>query len=209
MDADGPLKRKLSAILHADVVGYSRLTGEDEDGAYRLVRSALDLFSESIQSHNGTVINFAGDAILADFPTASEALTCAAEVQQSLEKRNESLPDDRKVRFRIGVNLGEVIVDRDDIHGDGVNVAARLQGLAEPGGICISQAVHGAVGRRLPFAYQDIGMRQVKNIAEPLHAFRVLLDPKARPSGRRRFPRRYTAVAVVLSVLGIALGIVA
>ncbi len=146
MAPDDRLKRKLTAIFFTDVVGYSRLTGEDEEGTYRLVRDRLDLISESIQSHNGAVINYAGDAILADFPTASEALTCAAEMQRGIEKANEPLPEDRKVRFRIGVNLGEVIVDRDSIYGDGVNVAARLEALAEPGGICISEAVHGAVG---------------------------------------------------------------
>ena len=108
MTPDDSLKRKLTAIFYADVVGYSRLTGEDEEGTYRQVRTRLDLFSESIRSHNGAVINTAGDAVLADFPTASEALACAAEMQRGIEKANEPLPEDRKVRFRIGVNLGEV-----------------------------------------------------------------------------------------------------
>jgi adenylate cyclase len=206
---DDRLKHKLAAILHADVVGYSRLTGEDEEGTYRLVRSGLDLFSESIQSHNGTVANYAGDAVLAEFPTASEALTCAAEVQQTLRARNENLPEERKVQFRIGVNLGEVIVDRDDIYGDGVNVAARLQGLAEPGGICISQAIHAAVGRKLDLMYQDIGLQQVKNIAEPVHAYQVLLDgeaPSARPRGSGRRSASMIAgglaLCLVLAVVG-------
>ncbi len=192
---DDPLKRKLAAILHADVVGYSRLTGEDEEGTYRLVRSGLDLFAESIQSHNGTVANYAGDAVLAEFPTASEALTCAAAVQQTLKERNEDLPEEGKVRFRIGVNLGEVIVDHDDIYGDGVNVAARLEGLAKPGGICISQAVYAAVGRKLDLIYQDIGLQQVKNIAEPVHAYQVLLDGEA-PSAIPRAIRRRSAAMI-------------
>ena len=209
MTPDDPLKRKLTAIFYADVVGYSRLTGEDEEGTYRLVRDRLDLISENIRSHNGTVINFAGDAVLADFPTASEALACAAEVQRALKEANEPLPEDRKVRLRIGVNLGEVIVDRDSIHGDGVNVAARLEGLAEPGGICISQAVHGAVGKKLPLAYQDIGMQKVKNIAEPVHAFRVLLDPDAKRSRSRPMPRRYAVAAAAFVVVFAVLGIVA
>jgi adenylate cyclase len=208
MAPDDSLKRKLTAILHADVVGYSRLTGEDEEGAYRLVRDRLDLIAENIRSHNGAVINFAGDAVLADFPTASEALTCAAEAQRAIEEMNETLPEDRKVRFRIGVNLGEVIVDRDSIYGDGVNVAARLEGLAEPGGICISQAVYGAVGKKLPLTYQDIGMQKVKNIADPVHAYHVLLDPEARPSRSRPFPRRYAAVAAGLVVVLAAVGVV-
>jgi adenylate cyclase len=209
MNSDDQLKRKLAAILHADVVGYSRLTGEDEEGTYRLVRDRLDLISENIQSHNGTVINYAGDAVLADFPTASEALACAAEVQRAIEEKNQALPEDRKVRFRIGVNLGEVIVDRDSIYGDGVNVAARLEGLAEPGGICISQAVHGAVGKKLPLAYEDIGMQKVKNIADPVHAYRVLLDREATPSRFRPFPRRYAAAAAAFVVVLITLAIVA
>ena len=208
MAPDDRLKRKLTAIFFADVVGYSRLTGEDEEGTYRLVRDRLDLISESIQSHNGTVINYAGDAVLADFPTASEALACAAEVQRALKEKNEILSEERKVRFRIGVNLGEVIVDRDSIYGDGVNVAARLEGLAEPGGICISQAVYGAVGKKLPLTYEDIGMQKVKNIADPVHAYRVLLDPEATPSRSRPFPRRYAAAAAAFVVLLIALGLV-
>jgi adenylate cyclase len=201
MDSDDRLKHKLAAILFADVVGYSRLTDEDEEGTHRLLRSALDLFSDSIQSHNGVVINYAGDAVLADFHTVSEALTCAAEVQLALNDRNENLPEERKVRFRIGVNLGEVIVDRDDIYGNGVNVAARLQGLAEPGGICISQAVHGAVGRKLPFAYQDIGMQKVKNIAEPVHAFRVLISPEPKRAKPRSFSLRYLAAGAAFVML--------
>ena len=166
MDSDDRLKRKLAAIFFADVAGYSRLSGEDEEGTHRRLRSALDLLSDSIRSHNGVVVNYAGDAVLADFPTASEALTCATEIQHALNDNNENLPEERNVQFRIGVNLGEVIVDRDDIYGDGVNVAARLEGLAEPGGICISQAVYAAVGRKLNLSYQDIGRQQVKNIVE-------------------------------------------
>ncbi len=209
MDSDDRLKRKLTAIFYADVVGYSRLTGEDEEGTYRLVRDRLDLMSESIRSHNGAVINFAGDAVLADFTTASEALACGAEVQQAIEEANEALPEEQKVRFRIGVNLGEVIVDRESIYGDGVNVAARLEGLAEPGGICISEAVHGAVGKKLPLGYEDIGMQQVKNIEDPVHAYRVLLDPDATPSKSRPQPRRYAAAVAALVIVLAVLGTVA
>ena len=209
MEPNDPLKRKLAAILFADVVGYSRLTGEDEEGTHRRLRSALDLLSASIRSHNGVVVNTAGDAVLADFPTVSEALTCAAEVQRALDDENESLPEDRKVRFRMGVNLGEVIVDRDDIYGDGVNVAARLEGLAEPGGICISQAVHGAVGRKLALVYEDIGAQQVKNIAEPVHAYRVLLDPGAVAPRPRRFARRSVAAGVAFAALSAGIAVVA
>ncbi len=209
MATNGQLKHKLAAIFYADVVGYSRLTHADEEGTYRRLRTYLDLISKSIQSHNGVVVNYAGDAVLADFPTVSEALTCAAQVQHAHKDKNADLPEDRKVQFRIGINLGEVIVDRDEIHGDGVNVAARLEGLAEPGGICISQAVHGAVGRRLPLAYQDIGMQQVKNIAEPVHAYRVLLDPEAAPARPRPFARRYLAAGAAFVVLVVGIAIIA
>jgi TolB-like protein/class 3 adenylate cyclase len=207
MATNGQLKHKLAAIFYADVVGYSRLTGEDEEGTYRRLRTYLDLISKSIQSHNGVVVNYAGDAVLADFPTVSEALTCAAQVQHALKDKNADLPEDRKVQFRIGINLGEVIVDRDEIHGDGVNVAARLEGLAEPGGICISQAVHDALGKKLPLAYEDIGMQQLKNIAEPVHAYSVLLDPSATPARPRRFPRRHVWAGAAFAVLAAGMAI--
>jgi TolB-like protein/class 3 adenylate cyclase/cytochrome c-type biogenesis protein CcmH/NrfG len=194
MEANDRLKRKLAAILHADIVGFSRLSGEDEEGTYRKLRTHLDFFAETIQSHNGCVVNTAGDAVLAEFPTASDALNCAALVQQAFQEKNRDIPEEQRLRFRIGVNLGEVIVDRNDIYGDGVNVAARLEGLAEPGGICISQAVHAAVGRRLDLAYQDIGQQQVKNIAEPVHAYQVLLDGAAPSAKPEAAPRRTAAL---------------
>ena len=131
--ATEPLERKLVAILYADVAGYSRLTGEDEEGTHRALSASLDSITDAIERHNGTVMHFAGDAVLADFTTVSDALICAAAIQQDLKVRNQDLPDSRKVQFRIGVNLGEVIVDRNEIYGDGVNVAARLETLAEPG----------------------------------------------------------------------------
>ncbi len=194
MEPNDRLKRKLAAILHADVVEYSRLSREDEEGTYRRLRDHLDYFAKAIRSHNGSVVNTAGDAILAEFPTASEALTCATAVQRAFKDRDRDIPEEQQLRFRIGVNLGEVIVDRDDIYGDGVNVAARLEGLAEPGGICISQAVHAAVGRKLDLTYQDIGRQQVKNIAEPVHAYQVLLNGAVRSARTRAIPRRTAAL---------------
>lgn len=173
------LSRKLAAILYTDVAGYSRLTGEDEEGTHRRLSEYLDLISAMITQHQGRVVHYAGDAVLADFDTATSALSCAASIQQELAIRNDNLPHERKVQFRIGVNLGEVIVDRDDIYGDGVNIAARLEGLAEPGGICISEAVRTAVGKKLPFSYESLGAQRVKNIATPIRAYRVLLDPSA------------------------------
>ena len=141
------IPRKLAAILYADVAGYGRLTGEDEEGTHRVLSEYLDLFTASIEGYEGRVVHFAGDAILAEFPGVSQALTCAAAVQRDLQARNAALPDERRVRFRTGVNLGEVIVDRDDLYGDGVNVAARLEALAEPGGICVSKTHRYLSGR--------------------------------------------------------------
>lgn len=170
-----PLERKLAAILYADVAGYSRLTGEDEDGTHHALRAYLDAITSHIQVHKGRVVHYAGDAVLAEFGTVSNALSCAVDAQRDLKARNQDLPDDRKVQFRIGVNLGEVIVDQDEIYGDGVNVAARLESLAEPGGICISESVRTAVGKKLPLDYEFMGEQQVKNIEEPVRAYRVRL----------------------------------
>lgn len=176
------LPRKLAAILHADVVGYSRLVGENEDRTHRALRTRLDLIATIVEDHAGRVVNYAGDAVLADFGTAVDALDCAAAIQRTLEERNADVPDDQKVQFRIGVNVGDVIVDRDDIYGDGVNVAARLESLAEPGGICISDAVRRAVGTKLSLQYEDMGKQHIKNIEEPVQAYRVLAtDDKGAP----------------------------
>ncbi len=179
------LPRKLAAILYADVAGYSRLTGEGEEGTHRTLRTYLDLIASSIREHDGRVVHYAGDAVLADFGTVVDSLSCATAIQRELADRNSGVPDERKVQFRIGVNLGDVIVDADEIYGDGVNVAARLENLAEPGGICISDAVRTAVGKKLGFHYEDMGAQEVKNIAEPVRSFHVrfhLGDARAGPS---------------------------
>lgn len=201
------LKRKLAAILYADVAHYSRLTGQDEEGTHRRLSKYLDQFSEYIQNHQGNVVHYAGDAILADFRTVTDALTCAVGIQQALKNENELLPEEHRVQFRIGVNLGEVIVDRDDIYGDGVNIAARLEGLAEVGGICVSQSVRTAVGNKLPIDYQDMGLQRVKNIDEPIHAYHILFDAVGR-SGRIR-KIRVSRKAVVQSVVTLTLVVVA
>ncbi len=186
---DQRLPRKLAAILYADVAGYSRLTCEDEEGTHRRLSDYLDFFSASIEGHQGKVVHYAGDAVLADFGTVTEALRCAAAVQRDLHQRNKDVPEDCRVQFRIGVNLGEVISDRDDIYGDGVNVAARLESLADPGGICISGTVYDAVGSKLPLAFEFMGEQSVKNIDQPVRAYRVLVDSepaaKAVRSGER------------------------
>ena len=168
------LERKLAAVLYADVAGYSRLTGEDEEGTHRRLSEYLNLLSACIERHSGRVVHYAGDAVLADFRTVTNSMMCADTIQRELGDRNQDLPDDRRVQFRIGINLGEVIVDRDDIYGDGVNVAARLESLAEPGGICISESVYSAIGNKLPLEYDFMGEQEVKNIDKPVLAYRVL-----------------------------------
>ena len=178
------LPRKLAAILYADVVDYSRLTGEDEEGTHRTLRTYLDFISSSIREHSGRVVHYAGDAVLADFGTVVDALSCAAAIQLELAKRNVEELDDRKMQFRIGVNVGDVIVDQEEIYGDGVNVAARLEGLADPGGICISDAVRTAAGKKLDLDYQDMGEQKVKNIEEPVRAYRVVMAEEMEPVSR-------------------------
>lgn len=173
------LERKLAAILYADVAGYSRLTGEDEEGTHRRLRASLDAITESIGKHGGTVMHFAGDAVLADFPSVVDGLLCALSIQRELAVRNENLPDTRKLQFRIGMNLGDVIFDRNEIYGDGVNVAARLETLAEPGGICISGTVFDALGAKLPVDYEYLGEQEVKNIDRPVRTYRVRLKAGA------------------------------
>ena len=173
------LPRKLAAVLYADVAGYSRLTGDDEDATHRTLNKYLDLFSQSIESHNGQVMHYAGDAILARFEAAVDALSCASVVQQQFAENNEDLPEERKLHFRIGLNLGDVIEDRGEIYGDGVNIAARLESLAEPGGICVSDAIRSAVQKKLDLEYDEMGDQSLKNIEEPVRAYRVLMDARS------------------------------
>ncbi len=210
-----PLPRKLAAILYADVAGYSRLTGEDEDATHRRLSAYLDQITLTIERYGGRVMHYAGDAVLAMFEAVVDALSCAAQLQLDLKARNEELPDERKVQFRIGVNLGDVIEDRGDIYGDGVNVAARLESLAEPGGICISESVHTAVGSKLPFDYEYMGEQAVKNIVKPVKAYHarlkpdaVLPTPTARPKTRRPMHHVMAATAAAV-VLVIGAGVIA
>jgi len=175
VDDSERLPRKLAAILYADVAGYSRLTGEDEDATHRKLSAYLDLISEIIGGHRGRVMHYAGDAVLAMFDAVVDALTCATAIQESLKARNGESTEEQRLAFRIGLNLGDVIEDRGDIYGDGVNIAARLESLAEPGGICISGTVYDAIGSRLAVSYAFMGEQQVKNIDKPVRAYQVLL----------------------------------
>ena len=164
---------KLAAILYADIVGYSRLTGADEGATHRTLSEYLDIISSIIDSNRGRVMHHAGDAVLAKFDAVVDAMSAAVAIQNELKSRNKGVASERQVQFRIGVNIGDVIEDRGDIYGDGVNVAARLEALAQPGGICISDAVRTAAGNELSFQYQFIGEQRVKNTEEPVRAYHI------------------------------------
>ena len=168
------LPRKLAAVLYADVAGYSRLTGDDEDATHRTLSEYLDLISATVEAHHGKVMHYAGDAVLAKFDAVVDSLSGATEIQKLLFKQNEDLPAERRVYFRIGLNLGDVIEDRGDIYGDGVNIAARLESLAEPGGICVSESVRSAVKNKIDLEYEEMGDQILKNIEEPVRVYRII-----------------------------------
>ena len=169
-----PSVRRLAAILAADVAGYSRLMGSDEEGTHaRLQAHFRELVNPKITEHRGRIVKNTGDGFLAEFASVVDAVRCAVEVQQGMAERNAATPPEKRIEFRIGINLGDVIVEAEDIFGDGVNVAARLEALAEPGGVLISNTVHDHVRDRLPFAFEDLGDYQVKNIARPVRVYRV------------------------------------
>ena len=170
-------KRKLAAILAADVAGYSRLMGADEDGTVAALDACRAIFTRTIESHDGRVVDTAGDSVLATFESVVEAVRCSVEVQDALSQRDAELPDDRRMRFRIGVNLGDVIAKDDGtIYGDGVNVAARIEGFAEPGGVCVSESAHMQIEGKTDLGFQDIGEHEFKNIAKPVRVYRVRID---------------------------------
>src|SRR5438034_9627212 len=168
LDGRSPsVERRLATILMADVFGYSRMMGEDEERTVRTFRGHRAVFDELLKVHRGRVFNTAGDAILAEFPSAVEAVRCATEIQAALRTRNEHLPPERRMWFRIGINLGDVIVQGDDLLGDGVNVAARIQTIAEPGGGCISGSVYDQIQNKLTLQIRQLGEKSFKNIAQP------------------------------------------
>ena len=172
--------RRLAAILAADVVAYSRLMGADEEGTHERLRAHLvELVDPKIAEHHGRTVKHTGDGLLAEFPSVVDAVRCAVEVQRGMIDREPEVREERRIRFRIGVNLGDVIVEEHDIFGDGVNVAARLEALAEPGGICISRMVRDQIRDKLPYQFDDIGEQVLKNIARPVRVYRVRLDGKA------------------------------
>jgi adenylate cyclase len=202
------MERKLTAILAADVVGYSRLMEADEAGTLSALKShRKELIDPEIAERNGRVVKLMGDGALIEFASVVDAVICAVAIQEGIANRNESVPEERRIVFRIGVHLGDVMVEGDDIYGDGVNVAARLEGLAEPGGICISQQAFDQVETKLDLTYEDLGEQQVKNIARPVRAYHVHSDPAAMPKlsrAKRNLWRRATLAVATVAVLVIA-----
>jgi adenylate cyclase len=168
------MERKLTAILSADVKGYSRLMGEDDEATVRTLTAHRETMTRLIQQHHGRVVDSPGDNLLAEFASVVDAVRCAVEIQRELKTRNADLPSERKMEFRIGINLGDVIVEGERLYGDGVNIAARLEGLAEPGGICISGTVHEHIENKLALSYEYVGEQTVKNIAKPVRVWRIL-----------------------------------
>ncbi|HXV81281.1 MAG TPA: adenylate/guanylate cyclase domain-containing protein [Candidatus Binatia bacterium] len=199
-------RRKLTTILAADVAGYSRLMGEDEEATLSTLKAYREIIDELIARHEGRIFSTAGDSVLADFGSAVEAVRAAIAIQEELKVRNLELAEGRQMKFRIGINVGDVMVEGDDLFGDGVNVAARLEGLAEPGGICISGTAFNQVKNKLSIGFEDIGPQAVKNIAEPVPAFRIVAGPisvrgtMVKPAARTRWRLPALAAAVVVLV---------
>ena len=210
--AEERTQRRLAAILAADVVGYSRLVGVDEPGTLRAFKEHLnELIEPSLGHHRGRIVKTMGDGILAEFASAVDAVVCARAIQDGMIERNADVADDRRLQFRMGVNVGDIVIDGDDIHGEGVNIAARLEGLAEPGGICISNSVYEQVHGKLDLEFTDLGDQEVKNIARPVRVFRVNMGeakttsattpvkPTARP--------KKTIFASIAAVVALAIGL--
>lgn len=205
------VERRLVAILAADVVGYSRLIGLDETGTLAALRALRkNIVDPKIEKHQGRIVKLMGDGVLVEFPSVVEATQCAVGVQRAMVAHNTCEPGDRQIEFRVGINVGDIIVEGEDILGDGVNIAARMEGLAEPGGICISRAAFSQVRDKLPLVFEDLGEIAVKNIARPVQVYRVLLEKVTEPRlarairpHRRGTAKRLAAAASVASVLAI------
>ena len=214
---DQLFERRLAAIVAADVVGYSRLMGLNETGTLTRLKSLRhSLLEPMIASYHGRIVKLMGDGVLIEFPSVVDALACSVQIQRAIPSRNESLPEEQHIELRIGINLGDVIVEGDDLYGDGVNIAARLEPLAEPGGICLSQGARDALGSKLPLDYEDLGDQSLKNIAEPVRAYHInALVDAVMPEGssaaneaadhrktHTRLSWRWVTSAVVILLLG-------
>jgi adenylate cyclase len=199
------VKRKLTAILSADVKGYSRLMGEDEVGTIRTLNIYKEVIANLVQQHHGRVVDAPGDNLLAEFASMVDAVQCAVEIQKELKTRNAELPENRRMGFRIGINLGDVIEEGEQIYGDGVNIAARVQSLAEGGGICISGTGFDQVENKLGLGYEYLGEQTVKNIAKPVRAYRVLIEPEAvgKVIGERKARRAQWQWAIIGFVVAV------
>ena len=202
--AERGAERRLAAIVAMDVAGYSQLMGADEQGTLASMSAHRDAMSPLVEAHAGRLVGQAGDGLLYEFPSVVEAVTCSMEVQAAMAGRNQDVPDDKKMLYRVGINLGDVLVEGDDIFGDGVNVAARIEALADPGGICVSRSARDQVRVRMDIALEDMGEVEVKNIARPVRVFRVLGEGKevSTPVPPVKPWWRYAAAAVaVLAVV--------
>ena len=206
-------KRKLTAILSADAVGYSRLMAEDEADTVKTLATYREVMTSLIKQHRGRVVDSPGDNLLAEFSSVVDAVQCAVAVQNEFQTRNAELAENRRMEFRIGINLGDVIDEEERIYGDGVNVAARLEALADPGGICVSKTAFDQIETKLPLGYEYLGEQSVKNIPKPVGAYRVLMKPDAagKVIGEKRFLGRYsrrTAMAAIIILVMVAGGLV-
>ncbi len=194
-------KRKLTAILSADVEGYSRLMGEDEDATIRTLTAYRGLMSTIIQKHRGRVVDSPGDNLLAEFLSVVDAVRCAVEIQEELRVRNVELPENRRMEFRIGLNLGDVVEEGERIYGDGINIAARVEGLAEGGGICISGTVYDSIKNKLSLSYESLGEHTVKNITEPVRVYRMRVGPKAAVRQRPRYWHKAALASLIVLIV--------
>ncbi|NIS72187.1 MAG: guanylyl cyclase, partial [Proteobacteria bacterium] len=202
--AEESFKRKLTTMFSADVEGYSRLMEDDEEATVQTITAYRELMVGQIQNQNGRVVDAKGDNLLAEFSSVVDAVRCAVEIQREIGRRNAELPEHRKMEFRIGVNLGDVIEEDETIYGDGVNIAARLEALAEGGGICISGTAFDHIRKRLSVGYEYLGEQAVKNIENPVRVYRVLMEPEAvgKIIGEKKpQPTRWRWVAVAALVL--------
>ena len=205
----GHISRRLAAIIAGDISGYSRLMEIDEDGTHaRVKRIERDLLEPSIAEHFGRLVQTAGDGFIAVFDSPVEAVRCAIVIQQNMIARNASLPREHRIEYRIGINLGDVLFEADGVYGDGINVAARLEGIAAPGQIYISGGIYEQVKHKLVCGYQSLGDRQVKNITDPVRVYRVLPDPSAVMESRKR-PRIITLLAALIAIISVSTGVTA
>jgi adenylate cyclase len=177
-------KRKLTAILSADVAGYSRLMADDEAATVKTLATYREVMASLIKQHRGRVVDSPGDNVLAEFPSVVDAVQCAVAVQKEFQSRNAALPENRRMEFRIGINLGDVIEEEDRIYGDGVNIAARLESLADPGGICVSKTAFDHIETKLPLGYEYLGEQEVKNIPKPVGVYKVVMEPRVTVADR-------------------------